>query len=320
MGDQAAANRQVCIAPLSSPYSLLPRVHTYALIAALIIPLPRGWLFRAALAAFTTRTAIFAIDAAVILHAVSGATTLTTEPVPLDSVVVLEILGLAVIVACWLLLASRRASESSARPLIRIWAGVVTVGFILSFVAVAKLGTFVATAHHRATETEYDECEGIWMDVLDVFGTPETVPVLGEMGWKFGWVERRVGIPALIFSAVALLGIFLPKGRTFVARAVDVEENSPEMLRNGSGAMQRQLGPVHQVLVVLLWLGLPAMSIFMAVSTEQYLQIMTSNIPSVEKMGSVGQWGVWAGTGAVLVATLINAMKEKMGLDKTVME
>ena len=144
----AVDNSQICIASLSSPFSLLPRAHTYALVAALIIPGAEGWLFRAALAAFTTRTAIFAVDAAVLLSAIR---TSPNRPAEADVLVVLDALGLAAVVACWLLLVSTR--ESAARPLIRLWAAVVGVGCILAFVAVAKLGQQV-DAHGSG------DCEG----------------------------------------------------------------------------------------------------------------------------------------------------------------
>ncbi|KAH8906393.1 hypothetical protein BR93DRAFT_938861 [Coniochaeta sp. PMI_546] len=317
MASHSSAVRQLCIAPLSSPYSLLPRAHTYVLATALILPLPRGWLFRAALAAFTTRTAIFAIDAAVILHSVSGMTVAIPEPVPLDAVVVLEVLGLAVIVACWLLLASSQASESSARPLIRIWACVVTIGSILAFVSVAKLGTLVA-AGDSLTDVPYENCEGIWMNELDIFGAVENVSVLGQMGWKFAWLEHRVGVPSLVFSVVALLGISVSNKRRATAPRIGMEQDLGGILTDKQSAVQSQLHTIKTAFEVLLWLALPAMAVLLIVSTEQYLLAMTSNVPSVEHMGSVGQWGVWVATAAVLVATLVNAVREKMGFQKEV--
>lgn len=306
--------QQLCVAPLSSPYSLLPRAHTYALITALLIPLPRGWLFRAALAAFTTRTAIFAIDAAVILHAVSRTPGVATEPLPLDAIVVLEILGLAVIIACWLLLASHRVNESSARPLIRIWALVVTVGSILSFVSVARLGKLVAAGYSGVAKDGH--CEGAWMDESDVFGDAEKIRVLGVMGSKIAWLEQRVGIPPLVFSAIAVIAIALPRERSLAAQRGGTEVTSEEIWGDGVVGIQKKSGPVKMLLSLLLCTAMPAMAILMVVSTEQYLYVKTSGLRSVEKMSSVGQWGVWVATGAVVLATLINAGKEKSGLGK----
>ncbi|KAB5584936.1 hypothetical protein GE09DRAFT_1068766 [Coniochaeta sp. 2T2.1] len=315
MAENTAAVGQICVAPLSSPYSLLLRAHTYALVAALIVPLPRGWLFRAALAAFTTRTAIFAIDAAVILHTVSDMTTSTSDPVPVDAVVVLELLGLAVIVACWLLVASSRVSESSARPLIRIWAAAVTIGSILAFVSVAKLGKW-ATVSAANTESENVHCEGVWRDEQDVFGATGYVSGLGLMGRKFASLVLRVGIPPLVFSVVALFGISVSNKQRMMARRSEVEQGPDEIILDTSGTLRSRLHSVQRALRILLSLALPAMAIFMVVSAETYLLAQSSNIPSEEKMSSVGQWGVWAATGAVLVATLINAVREKMGVQK----
>jgi hypothetical protein len=315
MADHTAAAGHICVAPLSSPYSLLPRAHTYALVAVLALALPRGWLYRAALAAFTTRTAIFAVDAAVVLHDASSSATAATKPVPLDAVVLLETLGLAVLVACWLLAASARARESAAQPLVRIWAVVVTISAILAFVAVARLGKQVAAGVRAADITEED-CEGIWMDKLDVFGAVEHVSSLGLMGWRFARLERRVGVPSLVFSAVALICASLPAKRRATARHMDTEQNPDVILMDQPGALQGSFAPVQRIAPVILWLALPAVAVYIIVSTEQYLLAGPSKIPSIEGMSSVGQWGVWAATGAVLLATTVNAIREKMGLHK----
>jgi len=239
----------------------------------------------------------------------------TTEPVPIDAVVLLEMLGLAVIVACWLLLASRRASESSARPLIRSWAAVVAISSTLASVSIAMLGTLVA-AGGRGFAMAHEDCEGIWMEELTVFGAVEKVSVLGSTGWKFALLERQVGVPTLIFSALALLGVSLSTKPHTTAGEVDMEQNAREIREDKPGGLLNGRRLIDRVAQVMLWLVLPAIAIFMMVSTEQYLLTMTPKIPSVEEMSSVGQWDVWAATGAVLVATLINAVMEKLGLRK----
>lgn len=310
-----AQSPQICVAPLSSPYSLLPRAHTYALVVALLLPLPRGWLFRAALAAFTTRTAVTAIDAAVLLHAVSS-NNVAAEAVPLDALVALDVLGLAVVVACWLLLASRSAAGSAARPLIRAWAAVVTTGSVLAFVTVARLGRLATGGRLAVIDGTVARCgHGIPMDSVELFGSAEAISVLGSVGSNVAWLERRVGIPPLVLSALALLAIILPKSASLGARRDDTEENSAEIRKERAGPWS-QLEPARVAAGVALMISLPGTAIFIAVSSEQYLHSMV-NLPSAETSSSVGQWGVWAATGVVVAATLVNAVKDSAGLEGT---
>ena len=297
----------ICVAPLSSPFSLLPRAHTYALAAVLLLPLPRGWLFRAALAAFTTRTALFAVDAAVLLAGLRQPSA-AREPAPLDILIVLEALGLAAMVACWLLLVSKR--ESAARSLIKAWSVVVGVGCILAFVAVARLGRMGV---HGSGEAEL-ECSEVLMDRGDLFGPAEAVPVLGLMGSKTAWFARRVGIPGLLFGSLAILATSVPQPKSSTdGLPGDIEGGDVSREKSGPWA---HLKWAVSLFGWLLRLSLPAMAIFIVVSTEQFLFTMAPTLPSLEHTSSVGQWGVWAATGVVLTATFINASREHAGLTK----
>ena len=70
---------------------------------------------------------------------------------------------------------------------------------------------------------------------------------------------------------------------------------------------------------VAVMLTIPAMAILVAVSAEQYynsLVELPGGLPAVEKITSVGQWGVWAATAVVVVATAINGAMEMMGFKK----
>ena len=323
----AAADGQICVAPLSSPYSLLPRAHTYSLVIALLLPLPRGWLFRAALAAFTTRTAVAAVDAVVLLvnlSSSSSSSTTSSAPAPLDIFVALEFLGLGVVIACWLLLASRRAGASAARPLIRAWAAAVTAGSAVAFAAVTRLGRLLAAGNlgpgpgpDPAAACRRSHHHDVLVGGAAVFGTPEDVAVLGSVASRVAWVARRVGIPAVVLSAVALLAIVLPQSAGLSGRRPDEERGSEEVVRDAAAGPWSQLGPARTVVGMALLVSLPAAAVFMAVSSEQYLHSMAPDLLEVEPISSVGQWGVWAATGVVVVATFVNAMREKMGLGRS---
>ena len=294
----------ICVSPLSSPFSLLPRAHTYALAATLLLPLPRGWLFRAALAAFTTRTALFAVDAAVLLAALQQQPT----TLPLDTLLVLQGLALAAAVACWLLLVARR--ESAARGLVRTWAAVVGVGAMLAFAAVVRLGRRGGVDGGPAAG---DECREARMPRDELFGPVEAVPVLGLLGAKTAWFARRVGVPGLLLAALAVLAAMVPQETAPVRVAGDVEEGDVVKERTGPWAHLKWAVALFGWAVRLL---VPAMAIFIVVSTEQFLVNMVPSLPSLEPTASVGQWGVWAATGVVLTATFINASKEHAGLSR----
>jgi hypothetical protein len=55
-------------------------------------------------------------------------------------------------------------------------------------------------------------------------------------------------------------------------------------------------------------------AILVTVSAEQYFNGLARGIPSAEPVTSVGQWGVWAATGVVLCATLINGFAVMTGM------
>lgn len=329
-----ATAAQICVLPLSSPYSLLPRAHTYALAAVLLLPLPRGWLFRAALAAFTTRTAIFAVDATVLLHTAaqlvssSSPTSNDGTPLPLDALVVLELTGLAALVAAWLLLVSRRGTESSARGLVRAWTAVVAAGAAMALAAVAHLGSAAVSSAEESDAT----CDGgVWVDGAAVFGDAETVRVLGTVGAKIASFAGRVGVPAAVMAALAVVALTVPR-EAAEAIAVgtksgptpglfDVERNAfrreyglDEIAHTG-GSPWKGLEALWKLCGYVLLLALPTVAVFMAVEAELYIAgAGPGGLPVVERMSSPGQWGVWVATGAVVLATVINAVMQKMGL------
>lgn len=344
----------LCVAPLSSPYGLLPRAHTYALVAALILPLPRGWLFRAALAAFTTRCAVFAVDAAVILATLrrqqpqqqqqasgqaGGGAAAPQQPLPLDALASLEMLALATLVATWLLFVSRTASRSSARALVRWWAVAVGVGAVLAFVAVKELGIAAAAASLGDAPTDAataGACDhGTWLPAAALFGDAAPVPVLGTVGAKVAWVARRVGVPALLFAALALAAAVRPRPRNFTYWRWDLEggrqaaaikagvdpSSSPWGVEaaEDDGVARGKWSVAAMLFNMAMVFAVPAVVVLVAVSAEQYYFTMVDlpgGMPAVEKITSVGQWGVWAATAVVVVATSINGAMELMGFKK----
>ena len=285
----------LCVAPLSSPYSVLPRAHTYALVAALFAPLPKGWLFRASLAAFTTRTAIFAVDAVVLLAALKNG---GETAAPLDVLVAAEELALACIVAVWLLVRSQRAGESSARGLVRLWAVVVGVGAVVAFVASKTLGAW------RGVE---GECEGVLMDRLIVIGEDQMLGGgIGIVGDKMGVFILRIGVPGVLFATFAFLSVFVePPQRP---RNINIYDDGPEVLASDNPF---SIYPkVRSILGHVLVVTLPVLAILVIVAAEHWIK--AAGLPSVEKITSVGQWGVWVATGAVLLATGVNAVRDDM--------
>lgn len=300
-----ATGEVFCVAPLSSPYSILPRAHTYVLVAALFAPLPRGWLFRAALAAFTSRTAIFAVDTIVLLTTLKKG---ALSAAPLDVLVVTDELALASIVAAWLLLRSERGARSSARGLIQFYAVVVGIGEIVGFVVLKMLGTFRTTG---------DQCNGTEMGRLEVFGADQMFGGgIGVVGEKIGWFILRVGVPGVAFGFIALMSAIVPRPRS--AKTGQDTENRHEYWpqENPFSIYPQVMTTIGYILVI----ALPAMAVFIAASTEYFMFGMVPDLPTVEKITSVGQWGVWAATGAVLIATAANAVREKMydgGNDET---
>lgn len=302
-----------CIAPLSSPYSLLPRVHTYALVFALFVPLPEGWLFRAALAAFTTRTAIFAVDSFRLLATLRND---PTGPARVDILVAAESLALATLIAVWLLTISRRGARSAAHGLLRGWAVVVGIGAIVSFVALKELA-------HVKTEKE---CHEALIIKENVFGEEKRFGAdLGIMGDKIGFFILRVGIVGITFAVLAFVASVLPRpnAQAHEELPVAIQHHSLRRWRSKGDAIlvkhdedtATKIEQFTRGVRLLLTVTIPAMAIFVVANAEWYFQRLAPDIPSVEKMSSVGQWGVWAATGVVLVATAVSAMMNKASGD-----
>ncbi|SPO02066.1 uncharacterized protein DNG_04739 [Cephalotrichum gorgonifer] len=298
MAEQEMAS--LCILPLSSPYSLLPRIHFYATTLALLAPLPKGWLFRAALASFTTRTSTLAIDAAVQLASLRKHD--PDRALPIEVVVMMEMLGLACLVGVWLLLVSRTASISAARGLIKGWATAVAIGAIISFVATREFAGASPPA----------ECpNGRLISSSDVFGDEQvTLLGTGTVGMKMGGILRLVGIPALIFSSLTLISLpakgHLPKSSP---PEPTLSSTSPDITYSNefSGTVSKAASAVRWLFIC----AIPAMAVVMVHRTETYL--FGFEVPEGEHLGSVGQWGVWAATGVVLLGTGVNAARESMG-------
>ena len=305
----------ICLTPLSSPYGLLPRAHTYALVLALLAPLPQGWLFRAALAAFTTRTAVTAIDGAVLLARLRRPH--DGEALPLDVLPALEQLALASLVAAWLLVCSARLRQSSARPLVAAWAVFVGIGAILSFVALKLLGRAALTSTEEGVEAHSCPGGSVMLAAADIIGAPVTLSGgLGLTGDKLSFFLLRVGVSGVFFAALAFLAAWTPRA-IGQPRATTTSVYGADGVFNGEltqSGVSSSVARVFSLVGYVLAVAIPAMAIFVAVSAEQwFFRVVDVTIPTVEGMDSVGQWGVWAATGIVLVATLLNASREGMG-------
>jgi len=308
----------ICTTPLSSPYAFLPRIHLYLMVLSLIIPLPKGWLFRAALAGFTTKTAIFAVDAIVHLsHLRRGGSDDGHHALPLELVVTLEMLALACLVAVWLLMVSRTASASGARFLVKGWCVAVAVATVVAFVGVKEMG-----AHAGRFLTGEEGCKGVIMPRESIFGQFEDGKIagMGVMGTKIADILRFVGIPGLVFAAltIAFISAKGPAGDLAKsAKTIDLESTptnfhaSPDIIQPKPSILS--FAKLVTIFRSLLMGAVPAMCVIVVQRTEMYLFKMRPDVPESEPMASVGQWGVWAATGVVFLGTLLNAAREGMG-------
>lgn len=328
-----SSQQDICVTPLAGPYTLLPRTHVYAMCLALVLPLPRGWLFRAALAGFTTKTAIFAVDAIVHLAHIRkhiSSSSSSSSPLPLELVVVLEMLGLACAVAAWLLLVSRTASASAARSLVKAWCVGVAIAAIIAFVALKETALAGARPFLLADAEAGDgahACPGhaVLMPAQAIFGTTDVkIPTLGLVGNRIGEILRIVGIPTLFFAALTL-GCITAKGPAAdlqnQSKVLDLgfgpsshsNNNSPDIVQPKPSFLSGER--LVSLFRKLLTAAVPALVVVMIHRTETYLLRMQPVAPESEPIKSVGQWGSWAATAVVLFATLINAARGSMGYD-----
>ena len=296
---------KLCVEPLSSPYGFFPRAHTYALVLVLFALPPRGWIFRAALATFTTRTAVFAVDACVALAALRRRD--SAMAAPLDVLVATEALALAGIVALWLLHRFNRMAESAELGLVRLWAVIVGVGAFVGFAALKKLGGLHAASLN---------CRDAWRDRVDIVGEDQTFGGgIGVVGDKIGWFILRVGIPGLVFASVALLSALVPRPAP-AAKSAQVEAGLDLAGLDGFWTQENPSSFYPKLRAVIgraLPIALPSLAIYVVISAEYW--ILTFDLPAIEKTTSFGQWAVWAATGVVLLATVANKILENISDD-----
>ncbi|PKS09907.1 hypothetical protein jhhlp_004530 [Lomentospora prolificans] len=292
------------------PYTLSP-IHLYA-TSSPPPPLPKAGS-SASLAALTTKTAIFSIDAAVHLAHIRRSNSLHPAPLPLELVVTQEMLALACLVAVWLLVVSRTASASAARGLVKAWCVAVAVGCVVAFVALREV------ARGNAVFAGPDACAGgVVMPAEAVLGSEVVVPALGAMGSKVGEILTIVAVPGLVFAALTLAFISAKGPAGDIARrakTIDLESlptsASPDIIQpNPSVLSSVKLASLFRK---LLMAAVPAMGVVVVHRTETYLLKMQPAAPESEPITSVGQWGIWAATGVVLLGTFVNAAKEGMG-------
>jgi len=306
----------LCVLPLSTPYAHLSRAHLYFVSLALFLPLRKGWLFRAAVAAFTTKTSVFAIDAIVHLAHLKRHARDENFAAPLDAIVALEMLSLASIVAAWLLVVSRTASLSAARGLVKFWAVSVSVACVVAFVGVRMLATGEFATFDLLEDGGGGVCpEGaVLMPVEDVLGPVEDLSI-GTYPARIGrFVVGQVGVTGLLFSALTFccIGATGPGSKISSAsrfKLWDVEQDSsPEIAQAQPGSLFRRWYGLVRYTVGMVLIGV---FIFVVVTAENYLLDMVPDIPQAEPLTSVGQWGIWAATGVVILGTFVNAVKQK---------
>jgi hypothetical protein len=202
--------------------------------------------------------------------------------------------------AIWLLVVSRRGSETRARGLVRCWAVAVVIGLIIGALSLGEV--------FSRDMDESPVCGGAEMQTGDLFDLEGT-------GGKVEEFRDRMNGTSIVLAVGGLLAAMLPRPNLRMRAAKgDVEASpTPEVVGSPSGPSSAG-GRILSAIRYLLVIAVPALAVFVCYSTETF--VLRSGLPSAEGMESVGQWGVWAATGVVVFATAVNAAKEGMGMGK----
>jgi hypothetical protein len=292
----------ICIEPLSSTYSTLPRLNTLVLLLFLLLAPSASWATSGALAALMVRTAIMALHAITLLTVLPPSKDFETK----DPLVILPAFDLDII-GTWFILSAvgtanplllgwaRALRESKARLLVKIWGCLVVVGSVCAFVAMrrsANGGVVYNSDHFRESELARSRCSNSNKSRLRT-----TDAVVFDTERIFGRLRRETLIWKFDTAALVLMSLAVFTS-LWTAKA----------------------GTTYSALRV--WLGRSFMAsaavVLPAIIILHELFLLKSNpgvaaIPMAEGLKAFDQWSCWAATSLVIVATVLNWVVEQKG-------
>ncbi|KAF2399367.1 hypothetical protein EJ06DRAFT_530918 [Trichodelitschia bisporula] len=259
-----------CIYPLSPTHSILPRLNTLTLLIFTLHGPSSNWATRAALAASLTRTAVIALQAFALLAIARHPGSIPAKD--LDIFAAWEVLGASACALPLLLGWAPVLRGSRARPLVRVWGLLILAGACCAY----------AAQEWRVEDRAGERCADARLGMKGNHGA-----VAAEIRPSRPRLVHAFDIAALVMAAFGAWACVRPRVET----AVGSEEAEVGMRMRVLRGLERAAVVVS---VVVFW-G------FVGVH-ERWLE----GLPEEVSRGSFDQWGPWAATGVVLLATLVD--------------
>lgn len=124
----------ICVFPLSGPYGLLQRVLFYILLTFAVVVHRSEWLIRSSLAAAMTYSASASIHA-IVLAAISNH---HQRILDLDIIGIYCVVSSSIIILGPMLDWCEALRDSVARPIIKAWGVLTSVGLVCAFVTIRR--------------------------------------------------------------------------------------------------------------------------------------------------------------------------------------
>lgn len=312
----------ICSYAISPPFLPLHRLLYYlSLFFALIWPRPPP-LIKGAFAYALTQSAIAALYSMIMA---------LPMPAPLDSPQNLDVLPV------WAMLSVAAISlpaflnwnrtverNKSARPIVRFWGILITLGTACALVNLrvySRISKDSQDLYSSPDSPDYlsrliEDCQALSqtkrvMRPLSHVGTVNPdVFTYKDNFWRMWSVTPYLTFIPLAVGAIACLISIAPPSKTRSSQAPEVSSNSDPLLE-GSTEAKLFRGLEYYIKVRRYFVALtPGFWITTLVLNEMFVLYDmggTYGLPVTEELYEVGQWGVWAGLGVVVVASVVHS-------------
>ena len=309
----------ICVFPVSPSFLPLHRLLYYLSLAlAVLYPTPPP-IIKGAFAYSLTTSAVAAIYSIILaLPHPQGIT--NRDPQNLDVLPLWSILATAAISLPMFLLWNRNVTPrySTVRPIVRIWGLLITFGTGCAFVNIRQIYGTASYDDGDPTNATLEQCRALdaGRTLRDIRHVQLIAPwFLGDdaMGNILRVAPALTFIP-LAVGALVCLFTMPPKSADAAAMSAPEMAISDDLLDNRTSRAFRLVLKIYDpIRTLILWCS-PAFWIAVVALNENFFLHKGEwalGTYSTEKMYEVGQWGVWAGLGLVMLAGMVDYITGK---------
>lgn len=309
----------ICVFPVSPTLLPLHRLLYYLSLAlAVLYPTPPP-IIKGAFAYSLTTSAIAAIYSIILaLPQPQGIT--NRNPQNLDVLPLWSVMATAAISLPMFLLWNRNVTPrySPVRPIVRIWGLLVTFGAACAFVNIRQIYGTASYADGDPTNATLEQCRALnaGRTLRDI----RHVQLIAPWFLSDDAMSKILSVtPALTFipvavGALACLFTLPTKNQDATTMSAPEMTISDDLLDNRTSRAFKLVLEVYDPIRKLILWCCPAFWIAVVALNENFFLHegeWALGTYSTEKMFEVGQWGVWAGLGLVMLAGMVDYITGK---------